>query len=422
MNDNSAVSILAGGDVQFDLIPKPERKVFRITEKTDWNKFFINRLKSAYFRLGNSYPNLFERLIDSFGHGFEKIHHNLMDAGFSYRNNFIMQHPLITHNDYELWNRHYRNNEVLAAKVYNYDFKNEEEKQLYPFRGLAELLARSDINFCNLECPLSDMGYIRGMFRGDPIYAEGLKRAGFDVVSIANNHAFDASEDGFVATMNNLEKAQILYVGGGRNFKDARLPRIMRVKGLKVAFLAYTALSDNGFYDDVAGEDKPGILPFSPPLILEDIRNIRYQCDILILSIHWGAEENLYIHNKAIEFAHQFINEGVDVILGHHPHVIKGIEIYKGKPIFYSFGNFIFGCYYDSWYDNFLAKIYIKEKMIDKIDIYPISGKGYQLFQPVLLKGLEAQSLITQLTKISSRFGTKIDIVDNYGVIKSRNN
>ena len=103
--------------------------------------------------------------------------------------------------------------------------------------------------------------------------------------------------------------------------------------------------------------------------------------------------------------------------MGHHSHVFKGIEIYNGKPIFYSFGNFIFGIYYNKWHDNFLAKICLKGNRIDKIHIYPVSGKGSELFQPVVLYGVRARNVIKHLERISSPFGTKIHLVEHHGII-----
>ena len=413
------VSLLAGGDVQFDLIARPERKVFNVVEKYPKNssKKIVNKLKVKYFDLGVKYPRVFETLGSCLGDWFDRMHFKIMNNLSSYKNKFNIQFPLNTNENIELWNKLHPNNEVITAITNEYNFNNDEEKKIFPFLGVSQLISQSDIAFCNLECPISDKGNIRGMFRADPIYAEGLKSSQIDVVSIANNHAFDASEEGFLETLKNLEASQVPYVGGGRNIEAARTPRIIKAKGVRFAFLAYSAVSDNGFYDDVAGEETPGILPFSPPLILEDIEGTRNQCDILVLSLHWGSADNPYVHNRAIEYAHKFIDAGVDIILGHHPHVYKGIQIYRGKPIFYSFGNFIFGIYYKEWHDNFLAKISFKGKKIDKIHIYPISGKGSELFQPVLLRGVRAQHVIKHLGKMSSIFRTKIHLVGDHGII-----
>src|SRR3990167_9011475 len=106
------------------------------------------------------------------------------------------------------------------------------------------------------------------MFRADPIYAEGLKEAGFAIVSVANNHMFDAGEEGFRDTLEHLSRTGIRFVGGGRNRIEARRPVIEEVKGCRIGFLAYTQFSDNGFACDLANEDGFGILPFSMPLIL----------------------------------------------------------------------------------------------------------------------------------------------------------
>lgn len=419
MNNDTELSVLAGGDVQFDMVTRPVRKTFQIFENSSGNGLMkaLDSLKIKYYDFGTNHPRFFRTIGSWLGDWFERTHLRFMNNSFSCKNNLRIQLPLTTSENIELWHKLNPNNEVITAITNNYNFENEEEKVLFPFLGVRQLISQADISFCNLECPISDRGKIRGMFRADPIYAKSIKHSGIDIVSVANNHAFDASEEGFLETLRNLDRAEVLYVGGGQNLESARAPRIIKRKGARVGFLAYTELTDNGFYDGVAEEETAGILPFCPTVILEDIKTIRNQCDILVLSLHWGIANNPYVHNKAIEYAHKFIDAGVDIVLGHHSHISKGIEIYKSKPIFYSFGNFIFGIYYNKWHDNFLAKICFKGNKIDKIHIYPISGKGSELFQPVVLHGVRAQHVINHLGKISSIFGTKIHLLGDHGII-----
>jgi poly-gamma-glutamate synthesis protein (capsule biosynthesis protein) len=424
MSDDSVISLLAGGDVQFDLVPKPIRTTFSTDEKIVPKGFdkVISKFKIKYYNLNIEYPQLFSKLCDILGEGFEKKHFKILNNGFSYKNKFLTQYIVGSNNYIKLPQKIDLNNDAITvlreAIRYNLTFNNLNEKKIFPFYGVKHLIDESHITFCNLECPISDEGIIRGNFCVEPIYAESLNYAGIDIVSVANNHTFDSGEKGFLDTLRNLDANSVIYVGGGININDARKIRYKVVKGVKFIFLAYSAVSDNGFYDDVAGEKKPGILPFSYPLIMEDIVNARQESDILVLSLHWGIANNPYVHNNAVEYAHKFIDAGVDIILGHHAHVSKGIEIYKRKPIFYSLGNFIFGYYFKNWTDNYLVKINIIEKKIDRIEIYPISGKEELLFQPVLLQEKEAAETIKHLNKISSVFGTKIIINGNRGVIK----
>ena len=419
MDNNTELSLLAGGDVQFDSVARPERKVCTILEDSPGNGFMkaLDGLKIKCYDFATNHPRVFRTLSSRLGDRFERTHFRFMNNSFSCKTGQRFQLPLNTTKNIELWHKLNPNNEVITAITNNYNFENEEVKVLFPFLGVRQLISQSDISFSNLECPISDRGKIRGMFRADPIYAKSIKHSGIDIVSVANNHAFDAGEEGFLETLTNLERCEVLYVGGGKNLESARAPRIIKAKGISVAFLGYTDITDNGFYDDMAGEETAGILPFYPPLILEDIKTARDQCDILVLSLHWGIANNPYVHNKAVEYAHKFIDAGVDIVLGHHSHVSKGIEIYKGKPIFYSFGNFIFGIYYNKWHDNFLAKICLKGNKIDKIHIYPVSGKESELFQPVVLNGIRASNVIKHLERISSPFGTKIHLVEHHGII-----
>jgi len=133
--------------------------------------------------------------------------------------------------------------------------------------------------------------------------------------------------------------------------------------------------------------------------------------------LHWGIINSQKIHPKAIKYAHEIIDAGADVILGHHPHVPQGIEIYKNRPIFYSFGNLIFKYNRKSWQDNFLAGIYIQKNQVKKIEILPISGRGSKLYQPELLSGNDAKRMLLNLQKFSSILNTKIEIEDNKGII-----
>lgn len=198
-----------------------------------------------------------------------------------------------------------------------------------------------------------------------PEKVSALTAAGFDVMSFAGNHALDRGEDAFYETIETLTKNDIAVVGVGKNLAEARKPLILERKETKVAFLSYCAVLPKG-YD--AGTDKPGCAPLristfyeqidwqpgTPPKIvtiankddvaamLDDIAKARSQADVVILSIHWGVHfipAVLAMYQQ--EVGHAAIDAGADLIVGHHPHILKAIEVYKGKVIFYSLGNFV---------------------------------------------------------------------------------
>lgn len=153
--------------------------------------------------------------------------------------------------------------------------------------------------------------------------------------------------------------------------------------------------------------------------MVEDVKVAKRKADFVFVSLHWGIENDPNVHPKQIEIAHLLIYHGADGIIGHHPHVPHGIEIYRNRPILYSLGNFIFGQSDTRWcLDNYLAEIVIDQERIQGIMIYPISGQGQELFQPELLSGTRSDLLFFELQTRSAAFNTKITIQNDVGYIK----
>jgi len=377
-DNEDTIKIVAGGDVHFDLVVRSDPVVSDL------------KLRHLYQKALHKILQIIGRRFDIIGlQGFPQF--------------FINKAP----------SEHQR-----KALLYNFSFEDEKDMQSFPLSKIDFILKSADITFVNLETSLAENCRVVGTysFIGDPIFADSLSNAGIDVVSIANNHIFDAGEKGFLDTINNLEKRNIRYIGGGRNLKDARTAVIFNVKGTKIAFLGYTQVCNHNF-TSVANDDQPGILPFSLPLIIEDIKIAKKENDLVCVSIHWGIENTQKIHPKAVKYAHRIIDAGADIIIGHHPHVPQGIEIYKNRPIFYSLGNFIFGHNHENWQDNLLIEICIQNKQSKKVEILPISGRGGKAYQPELLLGDDAKRVLLNSQKLSSKLNTTIDIVDNKGII-----
>lgn len=213
------------------------------------------------------------------------------------------------------------------------------------FENLTEL-KKSDILFGNLEGAVSDKGNNVGSkysFRMNPNVLPILKNAGFDIVSFANNHVGDWNKTAFNDTLDKLNEKGILKTGAGINKQDAESPIIIEKNGVKFGFIGFSDVGPNWIEAKV---DSSGILIASDPRIEEIIKNAKIKSDILIVSMHFGDEYKL-IHNKRQEtLAHLAIDNGADMVIGHHPHVIEDIEIYKEKTIVYSLGNFIFDQYF----------------------------------------------------------------------------
>jgi poly-gamma-glutamate synthesis protein (capsule biosynthesis protein) len=237
------------------------------------------------------------------------------------------------------------------------------------FDAVAEELRKADVSFAQNERHYTNANVtpVAGFTeQADPAQAVHLKKGGFDVLSFASNHSMDLGEEPMMETIGSLRKQGFTVIGAGRNLEEATRPAIFERNGLKVGFLAYCSVLRPG-YD--AGTYKPGAAPMraytlyhqtdyqpgTPPRIrtfpykedlaamCETIRKVKEQVDILVVSCHWGLH---FLHATIADYekevGHAAIDAGADVIIGSHPHILKGIEVYNGKPIFYSMGNFAF--------------------------------------------------------------------------------
>ncbi len=239
----------------------------------------------------------------------------------------------------------------------------------------AHILREADIAFGQLETPFSERGSPqvgRGAHKiAHPKNVSALSNAGFDVISFASNHALDFGYDAFFDTIDLLRKSDIEVVGVGNNFEEARKPVILERKGIRVAFLAYNSITMAWLRGYAADIDRAGCNPlraytFYEPIVfgyqpgtpgkaitfaypedkenmIEDIKRAKAKADIVVVSQHAGV---VYVHAVIAmyqkEIAYTAIDAGADIVLQHHAHMLKGIETYKGKAIFYGLGNFAF--------------------------------------------------------------------------------
>ena len=213
-----------------------------------------------------------------------------------------------------------------------------------------------DIVFGNLEAVLSDknknMFSINSMsLRGDPKSVEGLKYAGFNILSLANNHSLEHGYEALYDTVDLLNDNNIIPLGVGREKEIARKPAVFNIKTKKIAFLGYCLRPDKTAYRSIKNKEE----------ILEDIKNVKENADYVILSLHWGDEFVQFPAPWQIDFAHKLIDNGVSIILGHHPHVLQGIEEYNGGIIAYSLGNFVFDMWHEDEKIGGILKIYLGE-------------------------------------------------------------
>ncbi len=234
------------------------------------------------------------------------------------------------------------------------------------FKHVADVLRSGDIAFANSEGMYCIKGSPNPFCAGphDPKLISGLVYAGLDVISLANNHTLDWGDEGLLDTMDHLRKAGISPVGAGKNVAEARQPVILERGGNRVGFLAYGSFGPGGYQ---AEEDRAGHAPMrawtiyeqwdyqpgTPPRIVtlaykddlaameEDIRKLKRQVDVVVVSHHWGLHGvPELIPMYEFEVGHAAIDAGADIILGGHAHILKGIEVYKGKVIFHALSNF----------------------------------------------------------------------------------
>jgi poly-gamma-glutamate synthesis protein (capsule biosynthesis protein) len=276
-----------------------------------------------------------------------------------------------------------------------------------PLRFVSDAIADSDIKFGNLESVFSNRGTPsdKCCLRSIPEASDSLNMAGFNIFSLANNHIFDYGYEGFEDTCNILEKSKISWFGAGKDIAIAKKPVFMNINGLNIGFLGYSWDLIGSIY---AKSNTYGVAPLKKRNIIKDVIKLKSQIDVVIVSLHWGYERERYPLPYQRKMAHDIIDAGASLILGHHPHILQGIESYNHGIIVYSLGNFIFP---DINYKNFhliqtnenkesvIFKCVISQKGIEKWDIIPI--KSNDKFQPVIQYSSDRSDIINKVRILS---------------------
>lgn len=279
--------------------------------------------------------------------------------------------------------------DIILARAVNFETLKHKDFN-WPYLNTYQTTKDSDITFANLEspeiknCQPTNQGMI---FCGDEKNIQGLKFAGIDVVSLANNHAGNYGEEGVKETINHLTAAGIDSTGtifSNLVIKD--------IRGIKFAFLGFNDIT----------KDQPGVSNVDEEKIKNEIAQAKRQANIVIVTMHWGVEYQDQPDNRQRYLGQLVIDAGADLVIGNHPHWIQPVEIYKDKLITYAHGNFIFdqewslktkqgviGKY--TFYDN---------KLID-IEFLPIQIENYG--QPILLTGDEKKEILESMKKQSIR-------------------
>jgi poly-gamma-glutamate capsule biosynthesis protein CapA/YwtB (metallophosphatase superfamily) len=211
----------------------------------------------------------------------------------------------------------------------------------WPFREIAPAFESADIAFINLESPFTERKrpFNTGMiFGAAPDMVEGLRHAGIDVVSTANNHARDGGKPGVEFTLQVLKDNGIAAVGTGLSEALAHEGVVLQRNGIRFGFLAYTHDQRNGNYTD--DDDRVAVMDIDR--LRDDLGSMRLRADVSIVSMHDGVEYRMKQTPHQTAFARAAIDAGASIVVGHHPHVVQPVENYKGGVIFYSLGNLVF--------------------------------------------------------------------------------
>ncbi|BDG60206.1 capsular polysaccharide biosynthesis protein [Caldinitratiruptor microaerophilus] len=278
----------------------------------------------------------------------------------------------------------------------------------YPFAAVAGRLRAADYAFANLESPLGVKGKpIPGKgiwFRARPETVAGLRFAGIDGLTLANNHILDYDTENFLETLAILRENGLGVAGAGEDLETARRPLIAEAGGVRVAFLGYSQFADL-FWDwhyrrpFAATDSRPGVAPIREDTLAQDIARAREQADVVAVAYHWGDEYVNYPGAEQRRLAHRTIDLGADLVLGFHPHAVQGVERYRKGLIAYSLGNFVMDQKRPVTRESMILEIRLTPEGVDAYQVVPVMIEDAQ---PRILDGDAARNLLEKIERISA--------------------
>lgn len=284
-----------------------------------------------------------------------------------------------------------------VGSLYSYKLKNESAL----FDEVRGALAGADINFCNLESVLSSAGR-RGWWlpsiemRGSPNAGSALKQAGFNVASIANNHMMQHGAQCYEETATLLERHGIAPVGR-ENAQGRSQSAIVEVRGMRVAFVGFSMRPEEYFQGRPLYAQRS-----SPDEVLEEVAAVAATGpDFLVCSLHWGTEYMGVPEQWQMQLARQLVAAGVDVVLGHHPHILQGWERIDNGLVFYSLGNFVFDLWPRSTRKSVIAHIELEQGGPASVRFTPIWIDD--AYRPTVATGELADEIEQELRSLSEQ-------------------
>ncbi len=286
----------------------------------------------------------------------------------------------------------------------------------YPFRESKALLEAADIAAGNLEAPIT----VRGtpaedkqfVFRGTVDALKAVKDAGFDFVSLANNHTLDYGWQGLSDTMDALDDVGLKHAGSGNDDKEAFEPSYIEANGITVAFIGVTRVVP--VVEWKADKNRPGLAEaYSPVRAVATIEEAKKNADIVVVLVHWGEERKDTPVAHQTDLAHRFVDAGADLVIGSHPHVLQGFESYKGKWIAYSLGNFVFSSTTVRSSETGILNAECRKDGGCELSFNPMFATNSQ---PAPMEDAEGKALLARLSSLSIGASVEED-----GAIASRN-
>jgi poly-gamma-glutamate capsule biosynthesis protein CapA/YwtB (metallophosphatase superfamily) len=272
----------------------------------------------------------------------------------------------------------------------------------YPFQAVADVLRGADITIGNLEAPLTVRGdplNKRFVFRADPAHADGLAWAGFDLLSLANNHLLDFEVEGLSQTLETLEGRGISYVGAGLSYEEAHRPLIKQVKGKRIAFLSYAATRWEGSYELPTTE----MVSFADlSTITDEVRRAKQVADLVVVIMHVGTEYQVAPDAEQLAVSRTAIDAGASLVIGHHSHVVQSTVAYQNGLIVYGLGNFVFDIdTVEGARQGAILRVLVGEAGVESADLVPV--RIVDDVQPQLMAGEDGSPVVTPV------FSTSLD-------------
>jgi poly-gamma-glutamate capsule biosynthesis protein CapA/YwtB (metallophosphatase superfamily) len=277
--------------------------------------------------------------------------------------------------------------------------------------GIKPIVSGADLAFANLESPLSDLGSVQTWkdvtFRGDPRLAPALAWAGFDVMTMANNHALDYKAPALLDSIRRMTAAHVRIVGAGKNAAAAHAPAIFTTaSGVKVAFLGYSDILFPGY---TAGRTSPGTAAGRTDMarVKADIRAARRRADAVVVAFHWGIERQEVPTSAQRSEARAAIDAGATLVMSHHPHVLQGLQAYHGGLICYSFGDLVFPHVSRATGETMLLRCVVGPKTITA-KLIPVYASTTGI--PSVLHGSAAAAVLGRMRRLSRALGTTVRV------------